>query len=161
MWQNCSSIFILLYRVSIRVEKNIYSWWRHQMYTFSALLAFVRGIHRWPVIGACMNAWVNNRGAGDLRRHRTHYAVTVMFKRQLYWMFHWLAACNMPFNQCLPCFSDPIQQWPNRTPVDHVWQNCVILYEIVLVTTTCCSTLSYDIQTVPAVSPSALAERPD
>ena len=25
------------------------SWWRHQMETFSALLAFVRGIHRSPV----------------------------------------------------------------------------------------------------------------
>ena len=24
--------------------------------------------------------WVNNRGAGDLRRHRTHYDVTVMLK---------------------------------------------------------------------------------
>ena len=25
------------------------SWWGHQMETFSALLGFVRGIHRWPV----------------------------------------------------------------------------------------------------------------
>ena len=25
------------------------------------------------------NGWVNNREAGDLRRHRTHYAVTVMY----------------------------------------------------------------------------------
>ena len=54
----------------------------------SALLLFVRGIHRWPVNsphkgqwrGALMfsltcawiNDWVNNRGAGDLRRHRAH-----------------------------------------------------------------------------------------
>ena len=48
---------------------------------------FVRGIHRWPVksphtkarsfgvflIWAWMNAWVNNREAGDLRRHQAHY----------------------------------------------------------------------------------------
>ena len=55
---------------------------------------FVRGIHRSPVIsphkgqwsGALMfplicawiNGWANNREVGDLRRHRTHYDVTVM-----------------------------------------------------------------------------------
>ena len=30
-------------------------------------------------ICAWMNDWVNNREAGDLRRHRTHYDVTVMY----------------------------------------------------------------------------------
>ena len=55
---------------------------------------FVRGIHRLPVNsphkgqwhGALMfslictwiNGWVNNGKAGDLRRHRAHYDVTVM-----------------------------------------------------------------------------------
>ena len=55
---------------------------------------FVWGIHRWPVnsphkgqwrralmfslICAWINGWVNNREAGDLRRHHTHYDVTVM-----------------------------------------------------------------------------------
>ena len=55
---------------------------------------FVRGIHRFPVNslnkgqwrGALMfslicvwiNGWLNNREAGDLRRYRTHYDVTVM-----------------------------------------------------------------------------------
>ena len=55
---------------------------------------FVRGIHRSPVTsqhkgqwrGALMfslicvwiNGWVNNREAGDLRRYRAHYDVTVM-----------------------------------------------------------------------------------
>ena len=59
---------------------------------------FVRGIHRSPVnsphkgqwSGALMisliygwrNGWVNNREAGDSRRHRTHYNVTVMRKRK-------------------------------------------------------------------------------
>ena len=40
-----------------RLEK---SWWRHQMETFSALLVFVRGIHRSPVnsphTGQCRGA---------------------------------------------------------------------------------------------------------
>ena len=71
------------------------SWWRHQMETFSALLAIVRGIHRYPVnsphkgqwrgalifslICVWINGWVNNRGAGDLRRHRAHYDAIVMW----------------------------------------------------------------------------------
>ena len=66
--------------------------------TFSVLLAFVLGIHRWPVdsppkvqwrgalifslIYAWTNIWANNRDAGDLRRHRTHYDVTVKALRQ-------------------------------------------------------------------------------
>ena len=63
-------------------------WWRHQMETFSALLALVRGIYRSPVNSlhkdqwrtcAWINGWVNDRDAGDLRRHRTHHDVTVMY----------------------------------------------------------------------------------
>ena len=80
----------------------LFSWWRHQMETCSASLAFVRGIHRWlwgihrsplnsphtdqwrvalmfSLICAWTNGWVNNQDAGDLRHHRAHYAVTVMW----------------------------------------------------------------------------------
>ena len=61
---------------------------------FPCYWPFVRGIHRAPVNslhkgqwrGALMflwsvpeiNGWVNNREAGDLRRHRGHYEVAVM-----------------------------------------------------------------------------------
>ena len=64
------------------------------METFPRYWPFVRGIHRSPVNsphkgqwrGALMfylicvwiNGWVNNREAGDLRRYRAHYDVTVM-----------------------------------------------------------------------------------
>ena len=70
------------------------SWWRHQMETFSALLAICAGnspvpgefpAHRpvtqsfeFSLICARMNGWINNGDAGDLRRHRAHYGVTVM-----------------------------------------------------------------------------------
>ena len=70
------------------------SWWRHQMETFSALLAICAGNSPVPVNsphkgqwrGALMfslictriNAWVNNGEASDLRRNRGHYDVTVM-----------------------------------------------------------------------------------
>ena len=66
---------------------------------------FVWGIHRWPVnsphksqwrgalmfslICAWINVWVNNREAGDLRRHRIHYDVTVM---ELSWVL-----CNLGY----------------------------------------------------------------
>ena len=50
------------------------AWWRHQMETFSALLTICAGICVW------INGWVNNREAGDLRRHRGHYDVNVMVR---------------------------------------------------------------------------------
>ena len=60
------------------------------METFSALLALGAGNSPGPVKGqwrgalmfsliyAWINDWVNNREAGDLRRHRGHYDVIVM-----------------------------------------------------------------------------------
>ena len=43
---------------------------------------FVRGIHRSPLMFSLICTWthgyVNNRDAGDLRRHRAHYDVTVI-----------------------------------------------------------------------------------
>ena len=70
------------------------AWWRHQMETFSALLAICGGIHRSPVksphkgqwrgalifslICAWIIGWANNGEAGCLRCHRTHYDITVM-----------------------------------------------------------------------------------
>ena len=64
--------------------------WKH----FPCYWPFVRGIHRSPVnsphkgqwrgakmvslICARINGWVNHREAGDKRRHRAHYDVTVM-----------------------------------------------------------------------------------
>ena len=64
--------------------------WKH----FQRYWPFVRGIHWSPanskhkgkwrgtlmlsLICAWLNSWVNNREAGDLRRHRAHYHVSVM-----------------------------------------------------------------------------------
>ena len=64
------------------------------METFSALLAICAGNS--PITGdfpaqrpvtrsfgvdlRLINGWVNNSEAGDLRRHRAHYDVTVMMK---------------------------------------------------------------------------------
>ena len=71
------------------------SWWRHQMKTFPRywpLCGEFTG-HRWIPLTKCqcrgalmfslicvwINGWVNNRKAGDLRRHPAHYGTTVMF----------------------------------------------------------------------------------
>ena len=98
-------------------------WWRHEMKTCSTLLALCVGIHRWPVnsphkgqwrgalmfslICAWINGCVNIRGAGDLRRHRTLYNVTVMpvpdpmqayqgGPMRFYWIYriHQLVVCD-------------------------------------------------------------------
>ena len=68
------------------------SWWRHQMETFFALLAICAGnstiTSEFPArpvtrsfdifFDLSLNKqWVNNREAGDLRHHCTHYDVTV------------------------------------------------------------------------------------
>ena len=58
--------------------------WRHQMETFSALLAICAGWRRalmFSLICAWINGWVNIGEAGELRRHRAHYHVIVMLFR--------------------------------------------------------------------------------
>ena len=87
------------YTEPYRCEKTNPSitWWRHQMEIFSALLAFCAGnspvpvnsphIGQWrealmfSLIYAWINDWLNNREAGDLRRHRGHCDVNVIYKQ--------------------------------------------------------------------------------
>ena len=80
--------------------------WKH----FPRYCPFVPGIHRSPVnsthkgqwrgalmfslIWAWINGWVNNREAGDLRRHRAHYDVIVM-----------------TFNKWYAVYVDPMCMW--------------------------------------------------
>ena len=40
-----------------------------------------RGALMFSLICTLTNSWVNNRDAGDLRRHRAHYDVTVMWRQ--------------------------------------------------------------------------------
>ena len=80
MWRHVESLE--------RIHDDVIKW-KH----FLRYWPLVRGIHQSPVnslhkgqwhgalifslICAWANAWVNNRDAGDLRRHRAHYDVTV------------------------------------------------------------------------------------
>ena len=79
--------------------KGTIPWWRHQMETFSALLALCAGkspvpvnsTHKGQWRGALMfslicvwiNVWVNTLEDGDLRRHLDHYDVSVMLYIQI------------------------------------------------------------------------------
>ena len=85
----------LLTKIITRMyNRNIQTWWRHQMKTFSASPALYTGnspaTGEFPaqrpvtqsfgvfLICSWLNAWVNNGEAGHLRRHRAHHDVTVM-----------------------------------------------------------------------------------
>ena len=81
-WKTRTSAFCIIY-------DDVITW-----KIFRVTGRFVRGIHRPPVnsphkdqwrgtlmfslICVWINDWVNNREAGDLRRYRSHYDVTVM-----------------------------------------------------------------------------------
>ena len=86
----CHSLFDgLIYICLANKHDDVIKWKQFPRYWL-----FVRGIHRSPVnsphkgqwrgalmfslICAWINGWVNNREAGDLRRHRAHHDVTVM-----------------------------------------------------------------------------------
>ena len=77
---------------SLLWECFMYSWWRHQMEAFSALLAIcarnspVDGALMFSLICTRINGWVNNGDAGDLRRHRAHYDVTIMWQPSCVYM---------------------------------------------------------------------------
>ena len=89
------NVWLKLIEGSLISGKASHTWWRHQMEIFLRHWPFVRGIHRSPVnsprkgqwhralmfsmICVWINGCVNNHEAGDLRRHRTHYDVTVMY----------------------------------------------------------------------------------
>ena len=75
--------------------------WKH----FPRYWPFVRGIHQSPMnsshkgqwcgalisslICTWINGWVNNREAGDLRRHRAHYDVIVMSSDYCTYSYIW------------------------------------------------------------------------
>ena len=88
-------VFLLVQTFFLFKHTNVSTpWWSHQMETFSALLAFVRVIHRWPVNSSHKGQWrgalmfslicawtetgANNGDAADFRRYRVYFDVIVM-----------------------------------------------------------------------------------
>ena len=88
LWTCMGSTHMVFYKFKENPDDVIK--WKH----FPRYWPFVWGVHWSPVnsphkgqwrgallfslICARINVWVNNRETGDLRRHRTHYDVTIM-----------------------------------------------------------------------------------
>ena len=87
---------------------------------FPCYWPFVRGIHWSPVnsphkgqwrgalmfslIRAWINGWANSREAGDLRRHRAHYDVTVMIQHDEWTMT--MMSWQSHYATCISCNSN-------------------------------------------------------
>ena len=133
MWWLCCKLDALLYHNLFGGNKPTdwqfaytITWWRHQIQTFSALLALCEGIHRSPVDsrhkglwrGALMlslicdwiNGWANNRDAGDFRRHGAHYDVIVMNG-----LCH-MASRNLSMVQIIACWVSSDKPLPELIP---------------------------------------------
>ena len=114
---------------------ELISWWRHQMEPFSALLALCAGNSPVPGEFPAQNPvtrsfdvffdlrlnkrWVNNREAGDLRRHLGHYDVNVMLSRVGVSIRH--ASCSGIglLSRFLPCHFFPV--WPDNQNTWYLW----------------------------------------
>ena len=72
-----------------------------------------------------MNPWLNNRGAGDLRRHRAHYDVTVMNEKDTS-MF--VTIWNRLF--CVICYHTMVETHP--IGMMRCFLGIVIKYEMAL-----------------------------
>ena len=108
-----SKISFLFFETCIRrhiVFLNEMRWWRHQIETFSALLALCernplvtggfpshsqwRGALMFSLICAWTNGWANNQGAGDLRGHRDAlwgggYLLDMLIAAYICFMYTW------------------------------------------------------------------------
>ena len=98
-------------------------WWLHQMETFSELLALCVGnspiigefpTQRRSLIWAWINCKVNNREAGDLRRHLAYYDVNIMpFLSHTTWL-GWpfinqnSSLAHLPLDKMAPNLADDI-----------------------------------------------------
>ena len=134
------SVFCFLW-FKERGSEGVRTWWRHQMETFSALLAFCAGNSPVPVnsprkgqwrgalmfslICARINGWVNNGEAGDLRRYHAHYDVTVM-SYQFYLWWHWMSLEyeNNDITQCTDCFTEDLSFTLKITGNLHLFPYC-------------------------------------
>ena len=79
---------IVLSNCDVRANRSKYTLWHYDVIQWKHFLRYWpvnsphKGQWRWPLMFSLICAWLNcygnNREAGDLRRHRTHYDVTLM-----------------------------------------------------------------------------------
>ena len=113
------------------------TWWRHQMETFSAILALCAGnssvTGEFPspkasdmelkciLICAWIKSWVNNRDADDLRRYHAHYDVIAM--QAVEFRFHVTEHCLHYWPGCRWIPSTKGQQWRVLTYRVSIWSS--------------------------------------
>ena len=107
-----------------------------------------RGALMFPLICAWTNGWPNSRYAGDLRRHRAHYDVTVLIylvdilprgrRRTVYFTWH---GCRWPddgrgqgssshfINLLLPTYSGFLCASADELPSDTIAIPCMAIYQ--------------------------------
>ena len=120
--------------IAANMGTTIISWWRHQMKTFSVLLAICAGNSPVPgefpaqrPVGRRFDVFFdlrlnkrlsNNREAGDLRRYRAHCDVTIIFVSH---QSRESTLVHQPRRQTLLC-SDSIQsqKWNRKLAVNTV-----------------------------------------
>ena len=117
-WLILWTIYFLWPLPNVSESVSLYSLWRHLCHDdvikwkhFPRYWSFVRspvnsphkgqwrGDMMFSLICAWINGWVNNRGAGDLRRNRAHYDVTAM-SIEMY-----MPHSNVPYKYQLTCRS--------------------------------------------------------
>ena len=82
------------------------TWWCHQMKTFSGIQRYSPHKDHWhwakmfSKICVWTNGWANNRDAGDLRCHRTHFDVTVMKRLVCSLKLHFVLEANVQNCSC-------------------------------------------------------------
>ena len=125
-WRWYRRIFGSVYRLCQKYHEDVIKW-KH----FPRYLPFVRGIHRSPVNSphkasdaelrcflwptpAWNSSWVNNGDARDLRRHRTHYDVTVMTNRRLE-RFPVIDNINPPLAYWSQCSAEVLEKMEQMT----------------------------------------------
>ena len=155
-------IKIMLKSNNLRIIEPVCSkpWWRHQMETFSALLAICRGNSPVPgefphkgqwrgalmfsLICASIDGCVNNREAGDLNRHRAHYDVIRMppdwyfpvqmlvRHKEMVWHFILICDCCQNFTWYICHFSQKYLSIEIRYMFnDNILNGCAILVRLV------------------------------
>ena len=135
--ENCGICAPGLLRKHITVHDDVIKWKHFQRYW-----SFVWGIHRSPVnfphkgqwrgalmfpfICAWTDGWVNNRDAGDLKRHRTHDDVTIMTNGdEDHWCENTAFHVDVMALECIPHYRSP-------TDSPHKGQKCMPLMLLLL-----------------------------
>ena len=90
MWTRYRAPVSVPYNDDVIKWKHFPGYWpfvrgNHQSLVISPHKGQWRGALMFSLICARINGWVNNRVAGDLRRRRAHYEVTVMYNYRRIW----------------------------------------------------------------------------